>query len=111
MTCHLTKRWGEAIPDPSVGDLQSALAELDKEDPEHPDCWLQDENGWALSALGSGLLIFENVETKQGPWHMLGVSRGGVLHLWELLKAGKLDEIRNRGWLRGYRRASRFEVL
>jgi hypothetical protein len=102
MTCHLTKRWGEGISDPSLTDLQSALAELDKEDPEHPDCWLQDENGWAISAFGSGLLTFENVETNEGPWHMRGVSREVALQLWELLKAGDLNQIRQRRWLPGY---------
>jgi hypothetical protein len=102
MACHLTKRWGSSVPNPSASDLQSALDELGVEDGEHPDCWLEDECGWALSAFGSGLLILENVETNEGPWHMRGVSREKVLELWRLLKAGKLAEIREHAWLPGF---------
>jgi hypothetical protein len=75
MACRLTKRWGGSVDNPKVSDLQSALAELEIDDPEHPDCWLQDENGWGLSVFGSGLIILENVETNEGPWHMRGLSR------------------------------------
>ena len=102
MNCHLTKRRGGGISNPSHSDLQSALAELGTDDPEHPDCWLQDEDGWALSASGNGLVILENVETNEGPWHMRNVPREKVLQLWELLKAGKLIEIREYGWFPGY---------
>jgi nucleotide-binding universal stress UspA family protein len=76
---------------------------------EHPDCWLEDECGWALSAFGSGLLILENVETNEGPWHMRGVSREKVLELWGLLKAVKLAEIREHAWLPGYDSQSKRE--
>jgi hypothetical protein len=102
MNCHLTKRWGDEVSNPSHHDLQTALAELAADDPEHPDCWLQDEDGWTLSAFGNGSLVLENVETNEGPWHARNVSREQVLQLWELLKAGSLAEIREHGWLPGY---------
>jgi hypothetical protein len=41
MSCYLTKRWGDSIDNPTASDLQSALAELEVDDPERPDCWLQ----------------------------------------------------------------------
>jgi hypothetical protein len=81
MAVHLTKRWGHGVSNPTLSDLQSALAELEVEDPEHPDRWLEGELGWGLSAFGSGLIVLENVEANEGPWHMPGVSREQVLEL------------------------------
>jgi hypothetical protein len=102
MPVHLTKRYGDSVSNPSVNDLQTALAELDVTDPEHPDCWLENERGWALSAFGSGLIVLENVETNEGPWHMRGVSRQQILELWGLLSTEKLEELRQREWKPGY---------
>jgi hypothetical protein len=102
MPSHLTKRWGDSVSNPIMSDLQSALAELEADDPEHPDCWLQNEHGWSLSAFGVGLIILENVETNEGPWHMRGVSREQVLELWGLLDTGNLKELRERDWKLGY---------
>ena len=36
----LTTRWGFAVDDPSAAQLAAALAELDIDEREHPDCWL-----------------------------------------------------------------------
>jgi hypothetical protein len=102
MPCYLTKRWGESVDNPTISDLQSALAELEVDDPEHPDCWLQDQTSWAISAFGSGLIILENAETNEGPWHMRGASRQQVLELWGLLQSNRLDLIRKRDWQPGY---------
>jgi hypothetical protein len=102
MAVHLTKRWGGTLSNPEAKDLRAALAELDVDDPEHPDCWLEDELGWGISAFGSGLVIFENVETNEGPWHMRRVSREQVLELWNLLRTGRVEALRHLAWKPGY---------
>jgi hypothetical protein len=102
MAVHLTKRWGGTVSDPEDNDLTAALAELGVNDPEHPDCWLEEELGWCISAFGSGLVIFENVETNEGPWHMRGVSREQVLDLWNLLSTGRVEALRQHAWKPGY---------
>jgi len=83
-------------------DLDSALRELDQLDEEHPDCWLSDEAGWTVSVFGSGLVILENLESGEGPWHMRGVTRAGTRDLWLLLMAGDLASLRSRPWKDGY---------
>jgi len=50
MSAYLTKRWGEGISDPRMEDLEAALAELDVDDPEHPD-WVP------LRTFGVGKLV------------------------------------------------------
>ena len=102
MAVHLTKRWGGTLSNPTADDLTAALAELDVDDPEHPDCWLENEQGWDISVFGSGLVIFENVETNEGPWHMRGVSREQVLELWNLLSAGRVEALKQLSWKLGY---------
>jgi hypothetical protein len=102
-TC-LTKRYGDTILKPTMEDLAGALAELQLEDPEHPDCWLSDEDEWTVAAFASGLVVLENAETLEGPWHMRAVSMEDVLGLWRLLDQGNLDELRNRPWQAGYGR-------
>lgn len=104
MATSLTKRFGDTILKPTAEDLAGALAELQLEDPEHPDCWLSDENKWTVSAFTSGLVILENLETQEGPWHMRGVSPEQVLELWQLLDQGALTELQSRPWQRGYGR-------
>jgi hypothetical protein len=66
MSVHLNKRWGEEISNPTTEDLEAALAELDVDDPEHPDCWLADEHDWTIGAFGSGLVILENRRPTRG---------------------------------------------
>ena len=63
----LEKRWGGSIRDPHREELEAALEELVVDDAEHPDCWLSDENGWAISAFGSALVILQDAETREGP--------------------------------------------
>ena len=71
-------------------------------DQEHPDCWLSDEDGWALSAHQSGNVVLENAETGEGPWHMKKVNQDKIIELWQLLQAGGLDAIREQPWINGY---------
>ena len=102
MSAYLTKRWGEGISDPRMEDLEAALAELDVDDPEHPDCWLADEHDWTISAFGNGRVILENPETNEGPWHMRDVPRAQIIELWNLLQRGSIDDLKQQPWKSGY---------
>ena len=58
MAGHLTTRWGWHPVEPRrTKDLTAALTELDVDDPEHPDCWLEDEQGGAYPRLEAGWLF------------------------------------------------------
>ena len=102
MTCHLTKRWGEGVANPSENDLMSALDELKQRDPEHPDCWVSDESGWSLSAHEGGLVVLENIETGEGPWHMRGIPPHAVLEYWGMLITGDIASLKGLPWKDGY---------
>ena len=54
MSYHVNRRWGHSDANASVQQMREALAELDVEDPEHPDVALIHENGWCLGAYPSG---------------------------------------------------------
>jgi hypothetical protein len=82
--------------------MLEVLAELDADDPEHPDVAVEHETGWALSAFSSGLVVFENVEVDDDPRHMFGLSRADVVELWKLLASGAFAELESRPWLPGY---------
>lgn len=101
-TTYLTKRWGEGIQSPHRQELVEALSELDKPDAEHPDCWLNTEDGWSISVFESGLIIFQNVETGEGPWHMRSTSKETALELWQLLQENNIAALQNKPWAAGY---------
>src|SRR5687768_1121264 len=98
----LQRRWGGGGDDPTEAEMRSALAELDVHDPEHPDCWLSHYSGWSISAFGSGLVVLENLESGEGPWHMRSQTKEQVLALWRLLQSGDIPAIRSKSWLEGY---------
>ena len=102
MAVHLTRRRGETESNPHTSHFLAALEELKTVDPERPDCWLADENDWIISAFDSGLVILQNAETGERPWHMRGVSKTEIVRLWNLLASAKLDEIRRLPWLPGH---------
>jgi hypothetical protein len=102
LAVHLTRRWGKTESNPDTSDFLAALEELKVVDPEHPDCWLADENDWTISAFDSGLVILENPETGEGPWHIRGVPEDEIVRLWNLLATGRLDEIKRFPWLPGH---------
>lgn len=74
-------RMGASIQRPDEATMRSLLASVSAGDPEHPDVSLNHEDGWALSYNASGTLIFENVETGDGPRHMWGVTPELALEL------------------------------
>ena len=98
----LCKRWGGGGTDPTVREMRSALAELDVQDPEHPDCWLSDGSGWTIAAYESGEVVLENVESGEGPWHLLKAHREIIVELWLALQRGDLRTIRKYDWQEGY---------
>lgn len=100
--CHLTKRWGEGIQNPQQSDLVAALNELKSSDAEHPDCSLSAEEGWSISVFESGLVIFENDETGEGPWHMRSMQNEAALDLWRLLQANDIAALQAKAWGPGY---------
>lgn len=99
---YLVNRWGGSEDNPTVEKMLSALSELDVHDPEHPDCWLSDGSGWTIAAHEGGLLVLENVESGEGPWHLANAPRTLVLQLWQALQRGELNEIQKQDWKDGY---------
>jgi len=99
---YLVNRWGGREDNPTVAKMLAALNELDAHDPEHPDCWLSDELGWTIAAHENEVLVLENVESGEGPWHLANAPRTIVLQLWQALQRGDLNEIRKRDWKDGY---------
>ena len=104
MSSYLHHRWGDDVSNPTRGDMEKALAELDADDDEHPDCWVtDDESSWTLSAFGSGLVIWERItDDERRPRHMRGISRQQVMGLWEALAAGRIADVEAQPWRPGY---------
>lgn len=103
MSYFANDRWGASEPEPTRDRMREILAELDLDDDEHPDASLSHESGWTLSAFGSGLVIWQNVESRDAkPRHIRGVSRERVLELWLRLANGELPVIEREPWLPGY---------
>jgi hypothetical protein len=71
-----------------------ALAELATSDPEHPNAWLCDTDGWMVDVYESGLVVFSR--DSEEICRRRGVRRDEALELWMLLQQGKRDEIRQR---------------
>jgi hypothetical protein len=104
MSSYLHYRWGDDATDPTVEQMQAALAQFDVDDHEHPDCWVtHNESSWSLAAFGSGLVVWENIELPDSkPRHMRNVPRLRVLELWKAVASGRLDEVEKEPWLPGY---------
>lgn len=82
--------------------MMELLTSVRANDPEHPDVSLNREDGWALSYGPSHTIIFENVETGAGPWHMKEISTEQALALWNLLALGQDAELQEKCWASGY---------
>lgn len=85
-------RWGGGSDNPSVEELKKALAELATPDPEHPDTWLEDEEGWLVAVHESGRVILAGPDSRP-VCQRDGVSPEDALQLWLLLQQGQRDEI------------------
>lgn len=81
---------------------EKLLAELDENDPEHPDTWLTHESGWSLAVYETGLVVWEHLELPDPPRHLINVTREKALDLWLQLASGELVEIESEPWQDGY---------
>ena len=95
-------RMGSTVVAPDEASMSELLASLATPDPEHPDVSLTHESEWCLSVFGSGLVVLENVETGEGPWHTRLHSPMDALELWRLLSSGHIAAIRSHPWVPGY---------
>ena len=102
MTYFANNLMGASIIAPSTEQMTALLHSLTGSDNEHPDVSLGHESGWCISAFSSGLTVFENVETGDGPMHMRGVTRERVLELWSMLAAGDISGLNGLAWDPGY---------
>ncbi len=95
-------RMGSTVTSPDDAAMSLLLGSLAAPDPEHPDVSLTHESGWCLGVFGGGLVILENVETGEGPWHMQLPSPQHSLTFWRLLSLGEIAAIRSHPWVLGY---------
>ena len=102
MSYYAYNRMGRTVASPDEAAMSLLLDSLAAPDPEHPDVSLSHESGWCASVFGSGLVVLENVETGEGPWHMRLPSPQHALDLWQLLSGGQIAEIQARPWVPGY---------
>jgi hypothetical protein len=93
---------GAFTDNPSPAQMGALIDSLNHHDPEHPDVAVKHETEWCISVNAAGTVTFENAETGEGPWHMLGQSKEQVLALWELLAEGKLEALQKLPWKPGY---------
>ena len=93
---------GATVIEPSELVMKELLSSLDPTDDEHPDVSLSNESEWCISFFGSGLTVFENVETGEGPWHMQGISVCSALELWRTLASGEIEQLKKWPWVPGY---------
>jgi hypothetical protein len=83
--------------------MDRCLAELDADDQEHPDTWLESrDSGYALLAFTSGAVVLERPEGDGTPRHLLGVPRAEVKRLWLVLAHGDVAELLKLPWQPGY---------
>ena len=103
MSCFACDRRGATIESPASPVLQERLASLHgMSDPEHPEVSRTHESGGSLSAFPSGLIVFENVETGEGPWHLPNVSAERVVDYWAALAEGRHADLKTLSWRVGY---------
>ena len=95
-------RMGATIQSPGMDRMRNLLDSLATEDPEHPDVSLTHESGWCLAAFAGGLIVFENVETGDGPWHMRSVGADHILDYWRALADGHHERLLPLPWVDGY---------
>jgi len=95
-------RMGSTVILPDEAAMSELLESLAAPDPEHPDVSLSHESGWCASVLGSGLVVLENIETGEGPWHMRLPSPQHAFELWRLLSGGHVAAVQSHPWIPGY---------
>jgi hypothetical protein len=91
-------RMGSTVVLPDEAAMSKLLHSLASPDVEHPGVSLTYESGWCASVFASGLIVLENVETGEGPWHMRLPSPQHALELWRLVACGEIEAVQSRPW-------------
>ena len=113
----LTSRYGGDTRDPTAEQLRRALADVYHEnDPsmteadyaEHPNAWLRygfdDGPMYVLNVYRGGNVYFaqwadpDYERELESESVRINASESEARQLWELLAAGRIDEIKGRGW-------------
>jgi hypothetical protein len=102
MTYFAYDREGNPLQWPGDFEMKQLLDSLSPRDPEHRDVSLNHQTGWSITVLNGGRVIFENVKTGEGPWHMNGKPRDEILRLWKMLSEGEIESLQEQPWLDGY---------
>jgi hypothetical protein len=102
MSYYVQTRWGGSEDVPNAKRMKEILNELDTDDPEHPDCWLEDDEGRTLSVSQSGIISYETSEDDNQPRHLVDVTREKAFALWQLLINHDLDTLEQEAWQAGH---------
>lgn len=92
---------GDGLDVVTESQIRDLLAELDDDDPEHPDVWITDEEtGWELVAQGrpSVMLVLQNEDDESPRRTMSGVTRDRAVDLFLKLVQERLDELLAEPW-------------
>ena len=103
MTFIVMHRMGNQERDPDVATLADLIAELDADDPEHPDVAISTPEGWTLSAMQGGDVYWENVEDDADDAvvrFMRELPRVRTLELFRAVARGDIGEVEAQPWLR-----------
>jgi hypothetical protein len=93
-------RWNGSVKEPTPERMRELLDELDVEDDEHPDTWMESESGWMLTVYQDATVVLSSPDYQEHS-HMRRVSRGRALQMWILLSSGRVDELRALAWETG----------
>ena len=88
---------GTLIENPSDIQFQEAALALSSR-VEGLECWFAMGCGWTIRASKGGVAVLQNVSAGFGPWQLDGQRPDQISRLWQLLRAGRIAEIRDRPW-------------
>lgn len=95
-------RMGSSVQMPNQSEMKKLISSAANAGVEHPDVSLNTDEGWCLSYNKSQIIILENVETGEGPWHLSSVGEFKALELWMLLSSGNNEKLMLEKWQEGY---------
>jgi hypothetical protein len=102
MSTTLIRHDDQTVADPSAGELAEALDAVLAAEDDAADLWLEDDEGWTLSAVSSGDLFLENVHDEGDRYLTMGpLTRDEILRLLHLLAQGKVEALRAEAWEAG----------